>query len=424
MNTPELKSIQDQNDLFSLLAIGQILLIAVTWNLWIPQHEFPQVPLLSVAGHCPRFLEWLLLIGMLTSLLVLLFALNFDRRRIACITSTICQLGLVFVDQHRLQPWVWEFVIVSLVLATADSPKSRQLWRWLVIGIYGWSAWSKIDYGFCLQHGPFLLDGICKALHFPLATRDWPVSIRLVVAGAIPFFELLVAAGLIWHKSRRAALWGAAIMHIGLLLSLGPLGHNHRAGVLVWNLFFLVQNGTLFRRKIVETRPIESTIDTTQRKPIEWGNSIAQIIVLAALVWPVSESFGFCDHWPAWAVYAAKPERVNVLIHQEELEKIPTHLKQYLAFESFTDEWTPLRIDRWSLNSVLSPIYPQDRFQVGVALGIVDEFELHRILVVIEGPANRWSGKRTIRQLEGIESLEQWARTYRLNARPRHRFFH
>ena len=135
--------------------------------------------------------------------------------------------------------------------------------------------------------------------------------------------------------------------------------------------------------------------------------------------WPLLEPWGLCDHWTSWAVYAAKPEMVSVFIHEDEQSQFPSEMSRYFASPAITDEWRQVRIDRWSLDSVLVPLYPQDRFQVGVALGMADRFKLKQLKVVIEGPADRWTGRRTTQVHEGLEAVEQLASRYRFGAKPR-----
>jgi hypothetical protein len=419
-------------------------------------------------GRIPEGLELGFLVALLAGLSGLQIIAAPRIRQWDCLLVGLCTFTLVGVDQHRLQPWVWQFFILSIVLATADSVTARAGWRWLVIGIYAWSAWSKLDRGFCVQHGPFLLEGLFKAIGLVGFMQAWPQKVTYTVAGFFPVFELLVAIGLSWSRTRRFAVLGAAMMHVGLLLALGPLGHDHRPGVLVWNAFFMVQNWILFgsqENNEKQKRPLTlspgaqgrgrlspqgrgegiragsdfviDSLETTvaadsKTKPnsdggtlgstglaVRAGNWFAKSVVVAALCWPVLEPFGFCDHWPAWAVYAAKPERVTVFLAEEELSKLPQSMAQYLGARTVFDEWDPIRIDRWSLDAVYVPIYPQDRFQVGVALGLARDLRLNSIRIVIDGPANWWTGKPDVREYVGLESVEKLADSYRFNARPR-----
>ena len=111
---PAAESADDQYPI-SLFAVGFVVLIAVTWPLWIPQSVFPQVPMIFIASHVPRIAEWGLLVTLLITLLVAIFVKGPTIRRLACMLVGLTALSLVFIDQHRLQPWAWQFVILSFV---------------------------------------------------------------------------------------------------------------------------------------------------------------------------------------------------------------------------------------------------------------------------------------------------------------------
>ncbi|WP_157605875.1 hypothetical protein [Schlesneria paludicola] len=403
-----------------LLAAGFLGLIASTWPLWTPQSAFPEVPLFRVAGRLHAAVDWAFLYVLLAAQGSLLVAPRIRYRRVVTLISMGCTLGLVCIDQHRLQPWAWQFILVSLVLSAADASTARRAWRWIVIGIYVWSAWSKLDYGFTQQHGPFLLDGLLKSIGLKTGIQSWSAAARSIISAAIPCAELSIAVSLAWPRTRRVAIYGAAIMHLTLLMALGPWGHNHQPGVLLWNVFFLVQNALLFRQSPPAT-PTETpgALSQPAQSASVWGNRFAWGVVILAMIWPVTEPFGLCDHWPAWAVYAAKPERVTISIDSDEQSRFPAAMERYFGDDIVEHGWTPMRLDRWSLDAVRCPIYPQDRFQVGVALGMAEEFHLSTLRIVIEGPANRWSGKRSTNVYEGLESIRTLADSYRLGAHPR-----
>lgn len=407
-----------------LLAVGQLALIAATWPLWVSTTAYPRVPLIRLAGRGAASTEWLLLTLLLCSLVLMMVSAKQTLNRTACVVMGLATLALILLDQHRLQPWAWQFVILSFVLAAADERHGVLCWRWLVISIYFWSALSKIDVGFGATHGYFLLQGLCQSLGLSALLDAWPRKFVAQIPVLMPICELLVSFGLAIPRTRRWALVAAALMHVGLLLALGPFGHGHQAGVLIWNVFFLVQNAFLFSR-VAERSLTEmcSQIGLQQEAthPARFkrvGNGLATIIIIAAILWPSVESLGYCDHWPAWAVYASRPERVTVSLHSSEISKIPPPLQSYLETEWGVDEWYRFRIDRWSLDAVYAPIYPQDRFQVGVALALCQQFNLSQVKVRIEGPANRWTGIRKEHTYTGIPSLEELARTYRFNALP------
>lgn len=403
---------------FRLIAVGHLALLIATWALWTPQTAFPQVPLISIAGRLPNWVDWSLLTLLVSALSVMLVSRNLGWLKWASVAAVGSSFGLILIDQHRLQPWAWEFAIVSVVLGCADRAMSFAAWRWVVIGIYGWSAWSKIDYGFVVEHGPFLLDGICKAVHIA-GTRTWPTTLRDTLAATIPAIELIIAIGLVFKLSRRVALIGSLLMHVGLLLALGPLGHGHQPGVLLWNLFFIIQNGLLFWNTKGQDQATHSSEQFRLPRNQITGNQMAWLVVASAMAWPSLESFGLCDHWPAWAVYAAKPERVTLFIDEGDAHRLPEALQRYVDAQiSFGDSFR-LKLDRWSLDTLRAPIYPQDRFHVGVTLALAQKYQLDHLQLVIEEPANRWTGRRIVHEYVDTRTIQKLAASYRCNAIPR-----
>src|SRR5262249_11324684 len=152
--------------------------MGVTWKLWTPQDVFPRVPLIWWAP--PHWLDWTALAITLVGLVGLcLFPPCQGGVRGGNSSSSATQSGstppaappplggggksrptlitarfaavlvaggfaLLFLsDQHRLQPWAWQCFILAVVFALGDDRTVFYGWRWLVVSIYLWSAWSK-----------------------------------------------------------------------------------------------------------------------------------------------------------------------------------------------------------------------------------------------------------------------------------------
>ena len=109
---------------------------------------------------------------------------------------------LALADQHRLQPWTYQLLLLALILAVLP-PAAAIAWsRLLVVSIYFYSALSKCDWTFLESGGGQIVDGLLTFLHFQ---RDQAVTSNRVLAASFAFGELLVALGLIWKRSRRGA---------------------------------------------------------------------------------------------------------------------------------------------------------------------------------------------------------------------------
>ena len=130
----------------TLVAIGGLSLIGATWPLWTPQTDFPQVPWFAAAGMLSSSWQWTLLATLAGALLgVLLLPAHSLRRRAALLLAAAAFIALVLPDQHRFQPWAYEFMLLALCIALVRPCRAIALIRLLVISIYLYSGLSKLD---------------------------------------------------------------------------------------------------------------------------------------------------------------------------------------------------------------------------------------------------------------------------------------
>lgn len=410
--------------LSKVVAASALVLVAVTWPLWTPQAVFPCVPFFGALRLAPDWFDWIATTGVLASLLMILVVRR--ERPIVRWSGLIfiaSIIGLVLSDQHRFQPWAYEFALLTLVLS-ALPPQEAIVWaRLLVISIYVYSALSKLDWTFIESGGGQIVDGL---LTFLRLTGD-RVSFgqRRVLAGSLAAGELLVGFGLAWRRSRKLALAASVMMHSLLIAALGPFGAGHKPGVLLWNVTFIIQNIVLFgiagaNDKGTQVMPIAAGSEAQRSLVGSVLRSAVRVMVAFAILFPLTQPFGLCDTWPAWAVYATGPERVRVFVAEIDREHLPAVVRPYLEPPRFRDGRCLVRIDRWSLDATQAPIYPQNRFKLGVTLDLAARGRLKEpILVEVDGPANRWTGKRDSRELVGADAISaELARDW-INGLPR-----
>ena len=223
-------------------SVAGLALFGATWRLWTSQTEFPQVPLFGWAGSLPLFVDWLAFGVLLGSLAAAASKPDSRRSWMAIAVS----LGVLMVlDQHRLQPWAWQLLLMAIWWSSANVGEVSNLpCIALTISIYFWSAISKLDADFAASHGQTLIEALFRTVGINAA--NWPASAKSWLAFFLPVGELLVAIGLCWPRTRRLALIAATALHVGLILALGPLGLGHRSGVLLWNVAFIGHDWLLF----------------------------------------------------------------------------------------------------------------------------------------------------------------------------------
>lgn len=417
--------------LHRLLAAGLLALIAATWKLWTPQDVFPQVPLIRAACDWPGWFDWVCLGVLVTSSLTLLVVGQRDWwSRGSCILMAVSLAGFFVLDQHRLQPWAWQFFLLAVLMSLADDITARRGWRWLVIGIYFWSAVSKIDYTFCHDQGPALLGGLKQAMGLRGMPNRWTETLDVVGSLGIALGELSVALLLAWPRARWLGLWTATIMHLALLAALGPFGLNHSLGVLLWNVFFIVQDWLLFREATASHPPLGESVFAQiaqwMRDLVTWPtsqpNRLALGVIGAAMVWPILEPFGYCDHWLAWAMYSAKAESSLVsLVDSRRNYKLDAIVGRYMVDESLFG--SELDMGEWSLGDLRVPVYPQARFQVGVALALCSRLDMNGGPVTFRlSVASRWTseGHRVTDTIYlDAEEMAAKSESFKWNSRPR-----
>jgi len=347
--------------------IAAIILIGLTWRLWTGVSTFPKVPLLETLISVPLFADWIAMALLMFSVSWMISSAVSEtwrptqsyratKPRTAASIFLAAMLCLFLLNQHRLQPWAWQFSLYAVLMA--------------VLG-------KKFDYQFIYGLGGRLAETLTKTIG--VAGEEWLNSAAL----AMPIFELLVAVLLISVRTRKIGVVMAVVFHGALIATLGPWGLNHHTGVLVWNLFFLLLTATLFW-------PTPS--DQTVGEPIERRTS-ALILTVVLVLYPLLPQV---DHWLAWGLYSPNNSRCDLEVIQQDEEG-------GIAFE---------RIDlgQLSLQQLNVPLYPEARFQLGVATKVQTRRNLENSSrVVIRGKSDRLTGERdsTVFEKDGVWGKEK-----------------
>ncbi|MDB5386905.1 MAG: hypothetical protein JWM11_2551 [Planctomycetaceae bacterium] len=424
-----------------LIVSGTLCLILATWPLWWPSTHFPQVPWFSWGCAIPIIVDRALLVIMSSGLAAIFFAPVGGRGNlIGLLTFATSAMGLVLLNQQRTQPWMYQLILMALVLATAPSRLAFGLLRLLTVSIYFYSGISKLDVSFCHGLGQRFLETAFAIIRLEPSI----IGVNKVIGGGAPVFgfwpllfpigEIVVALAFTCSKTRRIGLWAACAMHIALLLILGPFGLQHQNGVLIWNVFFIVLNFILFSRpRPVETGPTlggPTTMESPQRPVQRRGAIFAAVLIGWAVIWPCLEPFGVCDLWPAWGLYAEHGEELLILVNDSGTAKLPAWLPVRDAWRYSVTSGLEACIrtkqklllpGRDSLDLLHAPVYPSNRFLLGYVLKIASEggLEQDEISVEWKSPANRWTGHRTVQTLANLAEIEQAADKCWFNARPR-----
>ncbi len=394
-------------------AISSLALVAVTWRLWTPQTVYPQVPVCEGLCNAPTWLDWVGLCGAILGLITVALSRRVQGLGIGCATTMVSLLLLFSLDQHRFQPWAYElWLFCAMWLGCRDHLKIK-LMQWLLISIYFYSAIGKLDFEFLHTVGQQMLKVVMGGLGIGL--KDLSATFRLALTATFPCIELAVAVGLAWPKTRRLAGWLAIGVHLGLIIILGPFGLNHRLGVLVWNLQVAGQAYWLFA-----TKQLAAQADSQGKPARKWPQWLASALIGAAIALPSTERMGLWDHWPSWALYAPHSSRVHLEIAGMAIDRLPADLRKLVKETPIaaddTAVWLTVPLDAWSLEALDTPIYPQARFQLGVAESIATDVNAgFQVRVTVLGTAARLTGSRRSSAYYGLPELTSATQPFWLN---------
>ncbi|MCA9160828.1 MAG: hypothetical protein KDA72_21000, partial [Planctomycetales bacterium] len=360
------------------------VLIAVTWPLWWGGSEFPAIPMAARFDHVPLWVDRSCCVAILLGIIVLVLG----KQRASkwgwlCVLASGILLGLL--DQHRWQPWFYQLLLYSAIFSFGSPRTVAGCLTWLTISIYFFSALGKLDAEFLHTVGQqFWQEMLQWVGQMRAAGEPWRERPIALIA-SLPAVEMTLAAGLAWPTTRRIAGVLATVFHLGLIWLLGPLGLDHSAGVLYWNLQFAGQALCLFVLLAPQgaTNPSQDAEKSAGKR---WGNRLAISLTGLAIALPMGERRGLWDHWTSWALYAPHSSRAEVWIAYTAVDALPASLQRVITDEQVSREppweqrreleqdapdamrslWLRVPIERWSLAETRTPIYPQARFQLGV----------------------------------------------------------
>ena len=400
-----------------------VALVISTWPVWRGANSFPQVPLLAWSLVWPRWVDSVMLVLFLVGITVAFATRLLDRRLIERWSSACCivALGILFaMNQQRLQPWAYAGWLMLIVLCTCRDEIALMLLRGLVISIYTYSALSKLDFAFLHTTGQQFL--VTLSGFVGVTVELWNQQVRLIAAAMFPLVELAVAICLANPRMRRAGVVVGILMHGLLIMMFSSVGMRQTAGVMVWNVSSIWILGALFWfSPRVDSKPER----TTKQLAVGTADWLGVIILLAAMILPALESIDSWDHWPSWGLYAPRNSGASVFIAEAKKASLPDSVQACLAPARFNDPEFDrpvfyLNLAKLSLDQLKVPVYPQDRFQLGVAIGLARRYDLQNdLFVTLQSRSDRMTGRRTIRQLEDYAALLDAADEFQLNALPR-----
>ena len=401
------------NDRLTVLTgVFEMALVCSTLPLWTGRNPFPAVPLVSGLSTLPLSIDSILLLLLLAGCAALV--VSAVRKRCAgvlCVGLLLVGLSLAVLNQHRLQPWHWLFLIIigQQLFPVADRARLNRL---TLASIYVFAAVSRL--------GPDVADGMTLSV-LTVAAEFLPLDQLLrqpmfvfVACVAMNVAECLIGWLLLLRRTRRIGVVLAVALHGALLILLGPWGLNHHTGVLLWNLYFMIAIPVVFwsSSRQINSETAAPTPEANTTLPSWPACLLAGIIAL----FPASGLIGIADNWLSWQLYSPRPEVLRFYVRGDAVDLLPESLQDYVASPAPLQNWCPVSLNQWSFATTHAPIYPEDRLQLAVVSQLTARLadgqwraELHR-----PGFPGWWL--REVTEIQAREDLEELQTRFLLNA--------
>jgi uncharacterized membrane protein YphA (DoxX/SURF4 family) len=394
------------------LAAATLVMVGLSWPLWIDLTEFPAVPFVRWFPDYPRRLSWL---GLLALAGGLLSAMSDRIGRGGLVFSIAVLVWLVLGDQLRLQPWVYQYLVMGTILATLPPRSALAFSRLYLASMYLHSGLSKLDAPFISEMGPLLMQTLGRILPFDPRRLIPPGRESLVLV--LPVFEIVVSILLLIRWTRFVGYLGLVLIHAALLLILGPWGLGHSTIVLVWNVALAVEEFFVFW-PIGEVEP--------GRMVWSWREKLIGVPFALVLLGPFLERLGVFDSWPSHALYASHCERSDIVIQGETFFSLPGPLRIAAVPRHWLKDTWDLSPIQWSRAVRGVPVYPQARYVNGLAEWVARRVEGNdsggvgaSVRVNHSLRPDLATGQRGSLGAKGMESIRDEGGRFWFNAHPR-----
>lgn len=365
-----------------LVVAGLASGLALCPRVWLSDREYPLVPLIEALPPIPPPWD---VVGYWLLLLLVVLAGVLPRPGIAIAAAiAVATIGCVF-DQNRLQPWVYEYGLLLVALATvpwgrfalakASAPNRAEdalvsaedqdraatalrMAQIIVAALYTWSGIQKLNLGFVENVFPSMVEPI---------TGWMPASARAAVHAvgyAAPFIELSLGLGLFIPRTRRIAVFGIIAMHAFNMLALGPWGRDYNSVVWPWNIAMALVVVTLFgnTRNAVFT-PI-----------FRRGWVLAKVIAVLTLVMPAFGLLGWWDAYLSASLYSGNNALAAIAVTPWAARQLPPSAMETLTQRR--DGAYNLRLLQWALRDMNVPAYPEERAHRQAARAVMERYSL------------------------------------------------
>lgn len=316
----------------------------IGWRVWTTYRLFPTAPVFERLDHVPPAVHLILFLLQVLFIVALLFPI---KNKIVLIGLLAAEIFSCLLDQNRMQPYEYQYIfIVFVFLANINSPKFiPAAVIFILAATYFYSGLNKLNEGFIQAMWTKAILRSFFKLPPAIAGMRW-----LYYSGYLAgFIELVAGLGLLFPGTQKKAAAVLILMHLFILILLGPLGLRYNKIVWPWNVAMILYLYTLFLRK---------NEDTFASRIIFSGWN--KLVFIAWGILPALNFIGCWDNYLSSSIYSEKLP--NMIICISDTTKC-RQLREFFQENSSKNckGSTMIDIRRWALSETNSAPYAEIR---------------------------------------------------------------
>ena len=348
---------------YLIKVIAFFWLVTKIWSYktWITERVYPVIPPLDILKNVPAFVH-IILFGF--SLLALLMTLFIKENRLLLIFLFSSELLSCALDTVRWQPWEYMYLcFILIVIINFHKPKNIIFLSHLfLVSIYLFSGLHKLSRDFLVA--TWLNMVLTDFFGLPMV---FILKYKLFFAGLIiPIVEILLAILLLASKSKRKISYLLILMHLAILIFIGPFGLGYNSVVWSWNL------AMIFILMIIYVKPIETVSKNILVPNLYW--------LLLWFVMPVFSLFGNWYQYFSFNLYSGKGGQMYICISGDQKE-----LKPYFeSKDNFHCKGTAsINLQNWALAEIKSAPIPEIELYKKIGVYLKAKYPKNQLKIIL-----------------------------------------
>jgi hypothetical protein len=337
--------------------IGLFVSILLSHNLWAGDRWFPKTTFMDDYFGVPAPYDYIHLI-ILISLLIFSFI---SQKKAPNIFLVLFCLYLCFDDQNRLQPWFYNYILILFILLfykyRVDESNnyttvfiSLQL---LVALIYFFSGIQKMNASFVPDTFEWMVSSFDKVL------SERQLNLVTKFGNGVPYFELIIGVGLLIKPLRYIIIPLVIIMHIFILMTLGPMGKDYNIVIWPWNIIMIILVLLLFAN-VKQERFFDISF-------LFKGLSF-YIVITLMLIFPIFSLKNQYDSYLSSSLYSSNLNDCQLILSNKAYKQLPYYIRRFVVKK---DDNNILYIKKWAAEELNVPCVPEYRIYKNVQRYII-----------------------------------------------------